>query len=166
MKKYSNLLWSLAIAALGLAALIWFVPAKNSETPNDNASSNGFLSAEETSFDFGNISMANGKISHTFRIKNTGTEPLKITKIYTSCMCTEATLIIKNSQKGPFGMLSHGFIPSISEQLNPGEEADVNVVFDPAAHGPAGLGKMQREISLENNGKSRLDLSISAQVAP
>ncbi len=62
-----------------------------------------------------------------------------------------------------FGM---GFIPEIKETINLGEEAEVEAVFDPAAHGPAGLGRIQRTVSLENNGKSRLDISISANVTP
>ncbi len=166
MKKYSNLLWGLAIGALGLAGLIWLASAGNSGGQNIQGPSNGSLSAEETSFDFGSISMAKGKVSHIFKIKNNSSDQVDITKVYTSCMCTEATLINKNSKKGPFGMPGHGIVPSISEQLNPGEEAEVEVVFDPAAHGPAGIGTTQRVVSLENNGKSRLDISISANVTP
>jgi len=166
MKKYSNLLWGLGIGVLGLAGLIWLASAGSSGVKNAQGTSNGFLSAEETSFDFGNVSMAKGKVSHIFKIKNNSSEAVDVTKLYTSCMCTQVTLINKNSKKGPFGMAGMSFIPEIQETINSGSEAEVEVVFNPAAHGPAGLGRIQRTISLENNSKSRLDISISASVTP
>lgn len=166
MKKYSNILWGLGIGAIGLIGLIWLSSAGSLGSQNTQGTSNGFLSAEETSFDFGNISMAKGNVSHIFKIKNNSSDTVDVTKIYTSCMCTQATLINKNSKKGPFGMAGMGFIPEIKETINPGKEAEVEVVFDPAAHGPAGLGRIERTISLENNGKGRIDISISVNVTP
>lgn len=168
MKKYQGIIFSFLGIALVLG-LIWLfqIISKNQETESPGvASSNGLLSAEERAFDFGSVSMAAGKVSHTFKIKNTGSEPLTITKIYTSCMCTEATFVKGDVRKGPFGMPGHRFIPKINEILNPGEEAEVLVAFDPAAHGPAGLGKTERIVTLENNGQNKLELSIRANVAP
>ena len=62
-------------------------------------SEKGFLTAEETAFDFGMVPMYGGKVKHSFRLKNTGQAPIKISKIYTSCMCTEATLISGRSKR-------------------------------------------------------------------
>src|SRR3989344_4812890 len=59
----------------------------------------GFLTAEETVFDFGNVPMYGGKVKHNFTLKNNGQGPVKISKIYTSCMCTEATLVSGKSSK-------------------------------------------------------------------
>ncbi len=109
MKKYSNILWGLGIGVLGLMGLIWLSSAGSSGSQNAQGTSNGFLSAEETSFDFGNIPMSKGKISHIFKIKNNSGDAVDITKVYTSCMCTQATLMNKNSKKGPFGMFGMGF---------------------------------------------------------
>jgi hypothetical protein len=126
----------------------------------------GALKAIETSFDFGQISMAAGKVSHSFKVKNSSSQPVKIGKLYTSCMCTEASFVKGNLRKGPFGMPGHGFIPKLNETIAPGEEITLEVIFDPAAHGPAGLGRVERRIYLEQEGGQPLELSIKALVAP
>ncbi len=150
-----------------LTGLIWFFSSRQQSGAANLKPTNGNLTAEESTYDFGTISMAAGKVSHTFEIKNIGPESLTITKIYTSCMCTEVTFIKADVSKGPFGMLGHGPLPKISQTLAPNEEAQIEVVFDPAAHGPAGLGKINRAISLENNGKvDKLDISVEANVTP
>lgn len=58
------------------------------------------------------------------------------------------------------------FFPSINQTINPGEEASVEVVFDPAAHGPAGVGQIQRTVTIENNTGKPLELGFSAVVTP
>lgn len=165
-----KILLTAALFILAVSTLAWIArPTGTNNTANLNnlkSASNGILAATETSFNFGDISMAAGKVSHNFTVKNTGTEAVAIEKIYTSCMCTEATLNARGETHGPFGMAGHGFIPKISVNLNPGEEAQVSAVFDPAAHGPAGVGKIQRSVYLENNAGEPLELHFSATVTP
>ena len=169
MKKYQGIILTF-LGVILIFGLIWLLQTINKNQGTGSpaaASSNSLLSAEETSFDFGNVSMAKGIVSHAFKIKNTGSEPLTITKLYTSCMCTEATFVKSDIEKGPFGMPGMGYIPQISQTLAVGEEAEILVTFDPAAHGPAGLGQINRTVYLENSGKSnKLELSFSANVAP
>lgn len=141
-------------------------PEDSSSGVGKEVLSAGMLSAEELNFDFNSVSMAAGDVSHIFKIKNTGTEPVIIGKMYTSCMCTVATLIYGDKKFGPYGMAGHGFIPSIDQEVNPGEEASVEAVFDPAAHGPAGIGRIERTIILENNSGRPLELNFSAVVTP
>ena len=43
--------------------------------------------------------MYGGKVKHNFTLKNTGQAPVKISKIYTSCMCTEVMLIADKTKK-------------------------------------------------------------------
>lgn len=117
-------------------------------------------------FDFGKISMAAGNVSHKFTIENTGQTPITITKLYTSCMCTTATLITLAGKKGPFGMPGHAAIPTIAETLMPGGRARVEIVFDPAAHGPAGVGRIERVITAETNAGKPLELGFVAMVTP
>ncbi len=165
---------TIVITALVVVGLIVFSQSfinKQSSGTGSNLSQNwknGILSAEEKSFSFGEVSMAKGVVIKNFKIKNIGTDPVEIAKLYTSCMCTTASFVrVDGSKKGPFGMQGHGYIPSISEVLNPGNEANIEVVFDPAAHGPAGVGRIDRVVSVENSGKSgKLDLSFSANVTP
>ncbi|MEK7877083.1 MAG: DUF1573 domain-containing protein [Pseudomonadota bacterium] len=117
-------------------------------------------------FDFGKISMAAGNVSHRYWIKNVSGDPLTITKLSTSCMCTVATLITHAGKKGPFGMAGHGPAPRLAERLAPGETAQVEVVFDPAAHGPAGIGQTDRIVTIGNDAGPSLELRFSALVTP
>jgi hypothetical protein len=121
---------------------------------------------EANNYDFGKISMAAGKVSHIFKIKNTSSEPVVINKIYTSCMCTVVTLASGDKKFGPFGMLGHGALPKISQSVGPNEEISVEVVFDPAAHGPAGVGRISRMVTLENNIGRPVELLFAAIVTP
>jgi hypothetical protein len=89
-----------------------------------------------------------------------------IRKIYTSCMCTEARLLLGGEVYGPFGMQGHGSIPVINKIVAPNEEAKVEVTFDPAAHGPAGIGKIDRTVFIENGGGVPVELHFTAFVKP
>ena len=128
----------------------------------------GALVSSRRNYDFGTISMAAGKVSTTYRIKNEGAAPLAFDKIYTSCMCTEASLITASGRKqGPFGMPGHaGPLKPVSGQLAPGETALLEVVFDPAAHGPSGVGRIERVITVETRGAAPLELGMVAMVTP
>lgn len=127
----------------------------------------GALVSARPNYDFGTISMGAGKVSTTYRIKNEGAAALPLDKIYTSCMCTEATLITANGRKqGPFGMPGHGPLKAVSGQLAPGETALLEVVFDPAAHGPSGVGRIERVITVETKGAAPLELGMVAMVRP
>ena len=155
----------IAISVLG--GLIWIARPDAQGTSSTPASSNGTLTLEETSnYDFGTISMAAGKVTHQFKIKNTSSEAVIINKIYTSCMCTTAMLTIGDKQLGPYGMPGHEDIPRIDQMVNPNEEVTIDAVFDPSAHGPAGIGQIQRTITLENNAGQPVELSIAATVTP
>ena len=130
-------LFILAIVVL-IGAGLWYSKSIALKSNEQSAAAVGFIKASESSFDFGEVSMAAGKVRHEFKVRNSASEPVKITSIYSSCMCTEATLIKNGNKRGPYGMPGHSFIPKINKVLQPGEEAEVEAVFDPAAHGPAG----------------------------
>jgi len=167
MEKNQN---KFILAGVVLAALIGFIwlarPAPQSTTASPVSGKNGALAVLENNYDFGSISMTAGKVSKTFAIKNTGTDSLAVSQLYTSCMCTEATFKIGSRAVGPFGMPGHGFAQRINETIQPNEEAEVEVVFDPAAHGPAGVGRIERIVYLENNIGEALQLKFSATVTP
>ena len=167
MKQNQNkLIWTGVILA-ALIGFIWMArPAPQSGTASPILGKNGVLAARENNYDFGSISMAAGKVSKTFAIKNTGTDALAVSQLYTSCMCTVATLKIGGRSVGPFGMPGHGFAQRINEIIQPNEETAIEVVFDPAAHGPAGVGRIERAVYLENSAGAALELKFSATVTP
>lgn len=126
----------------------------------------GALVSMRPSLDLGTVSMAAGKLPFSYLIKNGGSEPLTINRIYTSCMCTNATLVTATERKGPFGMPGHGLPTAVKAQLAPGETASVAVVFDPAAHGPSGLGRIERFVTLESAEAPPLELRMVVLVQP
>jgi hypothetical protein len=126
----------------------------------------GVLVADKQMFDFGSISMAAGKVSHRFKFTNTSSAPVIIRKIYTSCMCTTARLEKANKRLDAYGMPGHGFIATLNEPISPNEVAVVEVVFDPAAHGPTGVGKNERLVTLENSTDRPLEFVVLAFVKP
>ena len=152
---------------LALAGLIWIGKPSDGGPANVNSEvSSGTLAGEEMSFDFGSISMRDGLVRREFKIRNSGSDPVSVEKIYTSCMCTTATLTLGGKAYGPYGMAGHGFIPRIGKTLAPDEEVMVEVVFDPTAHGPAGIGRIERVVYIENSGGQPFELGISATVTP
>jgi len=168
MKRNKDIAISIGITLLALGGLAWLArpsPA-HQNFAGVGAGQPDSLQAEEAAFDFGTVSMAAGNVSHTFVIRNAAADPITITKLYTSCMCTTGTLEVGGKRFGPYGMPGHGSIPRISEAIGAGEKADVEVVFDPAAHGPAGIGPIERVIYVERENGGPLELTIRAMVRP
>ena len=167
MNNIKETLLLVGITILAFVGIIWIATPtpKSSAEVEVSQSVSKVLVAPETKYDFGKISMAAGKVTHLFRYKNTGTEPVTITTAYTSCMCTAATLIIGGVRKGPYGMPGHGFLPKLNELVPAGVEVQVEVVFDPAAHGPAGVGTIARKVTIETSSGSS-EMNFSAVVTP
>ena len=112
--------------------------------------------------------MANGDVSYRFKLKNEGDEAVAVKKVYTSCMCTIANILDAFEKKlGVFGMPGHGGASSNANiEIKAGESIIVEAVFNPAAHGPSGVGLAQRSIYLETNSKKspKVELNFTATV--
>ena len=126
------------------------------------------LAASETFYDFGTISMKNGNVVKEFTITNPTDRSITVKSVLTSCMCTNAFVVSgAGSVKGPFGMPGHGgAAPPINELVGAGESRVIRVVYDPNAHGPAGVGRIDRSISLTDSAGGTLELGIRANVTP
>lgn len=112
------------------------------------ASQNAQVVADEKSFDWGEIKYDGPKAAKTFRIRNNGTEVLKLTNVKTSCACTSAQIKSKSEVSPYFNMHS---VSSWVGEIPPGEEAELEVVFDQRFHGPTGVGPINRIITIETN---------------
>ncbi|MDO4706883.1 MAG: DUF1573 domain-containing protein [Porphyromonadaceae bacterium] len=87
------------------------------------------IMAKETEHDFGVIKESNGKVSHTFVIKNTGSAPLVLTRVVAACGCTT---------------------PEYStEPIAPGKEGKILVTFNPVGR----PGQFVKTIAIYSNGK-------------
>lgn len=168
-KKTKNVLIVLGLITftVGLFWLILFSGVIGSEKEAIGYSQS-VLSASEDTFDFGTLEMKNGKVQHDYIATNDGPEPLVIQKVYTSCACTSAYIIDSaNKKHGDFGMPGHiGSAKKANITVNPGESITVVAVYDPAAHGPAGVGIADRSIYLETNSSTspKLELKFRAVV--
>lgn len=165
MNYNKNTAISILISIIILAGIILYAKLSNQEPQSRNKSSRK-LTRLEYSYDFGEISMSKGPVSHIFRVKNEGNEKLAVSKIYTSCMCTTAVLIKNDERYGPFGMPGHGLVPPVNQSLEAGQEAQIDVSFDPAAHGPAGVGRVERSVFVNGENEQLSELKITATVTP
>lgn len=161
MNRIKNIATTAVIIAAIIAGLVLLT--RDSSKP-DQGEQNRQTAGNQT-FDFGKISMAAGKVSHEYEIVNDFGEELKIEKIYTSCMCTEGYLVIGDKKFGPFGMPGHAAVPKVNQTLSPFEKAKIEAIFDPAAHGPAGIGKISRVVIVETS-KGSFEYDFTAEVTP
>ena len=150
-----------------ISGLIWLGGATTDQNGQANTGSVlGSLKAEETLFDFGTISMVNGKVNHEFRVTNNSQQPVTLNKVYTSCMCTAANLKLNGKTYGLFGMEGMGGLTSTNATINPGDMAIIEAIYDPNAHGPAGVGSIDRFIYLQDPDGAQLKFEIKAVVTP
>lgn len=183
MKKI--IVWAVTIA-LVIGAL-WLVGRSKVPDPKDDSSKvltdnttqkavdvenksgdvSGKLKTTETFYDFGKISMKNGDVSKTFVVTNETGSDIMLPSLTTSCMCTRAYFLgADGSKKGPFGMPGMGSVPKLDQTIKPGQSATIEVVYDPNAHGPAGVGMIDRFVYLEDVNKNKLTFEIKANVTP
>jgi hypothetical protein len=101
------------------------------------------LEVNPSTFDFGAINADDGIVSTTLKLKNTGSEILEILGVSTSCGCTSAEVD--------------------KETLQPGEETNLKVNFDPNAH--EGLtGLLERIVYVRTNIPDKPETQIKIQV--
>ncbi|MEK7521904.1 MAG: DUF1573 domain-containing protein, partial [Patescibacteria group bacterium] len=112
---------------------------------------------ESKDFDWGRIDYSGGKVKANFSIKNQGGGTLKLRNVRTSCHCTQARVTIEGSASPYFGMNS---VSSWVGEVAPAGEANLEVVFDPAYHGPGGIGPINRFVEVETSDKNNKKLEF------
>lgn len=156
----------IVIAALGGLALLARPRAGSGALQSAMPVAAGSIVTSERTFDFGTISMKNGKVTHAITVTNTGSTPATLGRLFTSCMCTSASLALAGENFGPFGMEGMGYIPRLDKTIGAGQTATISIQFDPNAHGPAGIGHIERVVTLEIDGGSPVTVDFSADVTP
>lgn len=171
----SNTISIVAIVLIIFVALfVWGYASKGGTTtsvnvvPGSSSTSKSVLTAPETLYDFGTISMKDGNVVKEFVVSNPTEQDITVSTVLTSCMCTTAFLVSPDGNlKGPFGMPGHGgTVPPANEVIRAGESRNVRVVYDPNAHGPAGVGMVYRFVTLTDSTGGTLDLEIKVNVKP
>lgn len=107
------------------------------------AQNNAELNIDEPSHDFGTIAEVDGLASHTFLIKNTGSDPLVITRVTASCGCTRPEWT-----KSP---------------IEPGKTGEVTISYNPKGR----PGPFLKSVAVLSNAKNkRTLLYVKGSVTP
>lgn len=147
--------------------MIWAKQGQAKLPSKENIETKSDLTADSTLYDFGNISMADGKVSKVFTVTNSSGNDVTLESVTTSCMCTNAYLINGEDKKGPYGMPGHGGpVMKVNQVIKAGATQQVEVVYDPNAHGPAGVGPVDRFVFLQDSNGGTLQLEVKAVVTP
>ena len=163
MKK--TIIITLLIVA-GLIGFIW-LGSKNQKSPVEDSGIKSALTSSEYVYDFGSISMKDGDVTKEFTVINGTDKDIVFPTLVTSCMCTKAYFVSPDGKtKGPFGMPGMGYVPPLDETIKAGESRIIRAVYDPNAHGPAGVGVIDRFVTLTDTTGSSLKLEIKAVVTP
>jgi len=168
MKSKNFVIFSVIVFIAALGFVIFSKGKTNEGEAKVPTQSTSVLNALEKDFDFGTIVMKDGDVSKIFELENEGTEPILISKVYTSCMCTVAKITTAKSEtSGPYGMSGHnGGTSRTGIEVGAGETVKVEAIFNPAAHGPSGVGLANRTIFLETNSTQtpKVELNFTATV--
>lgn len=143
-------------------------PTTSAEETSQPGSAENSLTISEAFYDFGTISMQNGDVQREFTITNPTPEDVLLSSLVTSCMCTTSFIVMPDgTAKGPFGMPGHGrTVPPANETILAGESRTIRVVFDPNAHGPAGVGRIERVVTMTEGSGAELSFGFKALVTP
>ena len=146
-----------------IAGLIWATKSGNTSSASVSQTQTASLSLSETSYDWGDIPINEGNVEKTFSVTNTGSSDLELANFVTSCMCTTARVITADGESQEFGMHTKS---NWKGTISPGETAQVIVIFDPAFHGPQGVGSITRIVKFNTNasGFRLVELSLTGIV--
>ncbi len=156
---------------LGIIALVFLViggvmvaAMKQQGVPipqyDSNNQSRPSLEISKTAFDLGRMRLDEIK-SKDVAIKNSGTKPLILSDIFTSCNCTFAQVIIGDTESPRFSMHRN---PQWRGEIPPRGEAVVRVTYQPSLM-PV-QGRVSREVVFRTNDpeKPLVNLKFTAEV--
>lgn len=131
-------------------------PASTSYSAQDSEKPK--VETTQTSYDWGEMKVSDVK-QQDYTLKNTGTKPLQILNINSSCGCTAGQIIYKGETSKEYSMHSQsGFVTEIA----PGDTATVRLTYRPASM-PV-YGAVEREVYVTTNDPSNQKLVFSIKV--
>ncbi len=146
----------IGVALLTIAVIIglaFFMSAKGSKEKTLVTTEVQGVEASPVHYELGDVPIKGGVVTKEYELKNTSEKDLELIKIVTSCMCTSASVRVGDKETRFFAMEMGGDKnPLISVKLKKGEVSKVTVRFDPAAHGPQGVGPFDRIVWLYFDG--------------
>lgn len=145
-----------AVTIAGLLLAIFLISGLGTK-----GTSAGEIVLEPGKYDLGDVPYGGGIVQRDFTLKNQGEVKLEINSVETSCGCTEARLIYDEDRSAKFGM--HPNNETWSETISPDEKATLRVFYDPAAHGPEGIGPFRRAVWIESSDPDQEKSEVTIQ---
>jgi hypothetical protein len=146
--KLTILIVAFSILPVIALALIFGNRTNNGEEIDTKQPIEG-IEIEPAFYNLGEVPINSGMVTREYQLKNVSQNTLKLKRIATSCMCTRASFEIGTKKTKFFGMEGRGDRnPPINIEIPAGATAKVVVQFDPAAHGPQGIGSFERSVYL------------------
>ena len=147
------------ISALVLGGGMWAalrLPAVNGVAIEETGEAKAEIAIKAQ--EFGEVPLKGGNVMKSYAVKNVGTAPLLVANMGTSCMCTTVQLKTRDGTSPKFAMHQKS---EWKGTIAPGESGEVEVVFDPAFHGPTGLGDISRMIKFETNDPNNRNVELT-----
>lgn len=164
MSPKTIIIW-MSVFALLIVAIAFLLTS--GQTPTPTAESFSLQDTERPKAETSNTSRNLGEIKvsdvtvEDYALKNTGTKPLQILNVNSSCGCTAGQIIYQGNTSKEYSMhIQSGFVTEIA----PGDTATVRLTYRPATMPVYGL--VEREVYVETNdpANSKLIFSITAKV--
>lgn len=156
------ILW-IGVITVAILGIVIYFGSQMGKTPQVPTQQSVNLNIGIQNHDWGTIDYDQGVVSQTFPFTNNSQSVLEIYDILTSCMCTTAQLITPSQTSRKFGM--HEKTGTVFF-VQPGETVQLKVEFDPAFHGPSGIGPITRTVTMRTNDAAhpQLTFTLSGQV--
>ena len=156
--------WAILLAIGLVVGGYWLYAQWGAERSEPTASGTPRIQIQPHSRDLGEVSVRGGVVTTLFTVKNTGDGELVIRDMETSCMCTEAALIVDGREGPKFGMRGHGARPvGWSARIAPGEEATLKVYYDPTVHSEL-RGPVTRVVRVYTNDPKRPYVDVAVEL--
>lgn len=145
----------MAVVIFGGVVFAFRVSGKPMQTYSAEDQDRPKIEIHGTTQDLGQMKVSDIK-SADFIIKNSGTKPLMISNISTSCDCTFAQITINGKQSPRFSMHQN---PQWTGEIVPDAEAKVTAIYEPARM-PV-KGKVERNVHIKTNDPQNPDLALT-----
>lgn len=135
-------------------------PEPASASYSANEADRPIAEATKVFADVGDIKVSDVKIEE-FTVKNTGTKPLQLSDINSSCGCTAGQIIYKGETSKEFSMHKRSGLVS---EVAPGDTATVRLTYRPATMPVYGFVERAVFVSTNDPQNPKLTFSIRANV--
>lgn len=118
---------------------------------------------EISDYEFGDVRLSGGKVETKFIVRNEGEQPLVFVNANTSCGCTSTQIKLDGNISPVYMMAGHQDPVSWQGSLDPGEEGEIIVYYDPAVH-PDLEGEVTRTVTIDTNDPNMPQIKLKIYV--